>query len=252
MMGARTKHQRGGTVVEEIVASICHGIFRGEHRVGQKLPPLRTLAKTYDVTLPTMQRVIARMEELGVIAVRQGSGVKVLDPVTNAHPAALPYWLEALSDRPSEAVEVLRGFLEMRSELTLIMALKVREEHEAIDFGQIEERLRDLKEGAAEGMTPFEAFEADVEVMRTMLRMRPQLAYSTVLNIFERIVRAQPVLQQAMYDPPSRIATAYAAALDLFFDSSVSNDELRLHMSGIMRLFDAMTLRKFESILTDA
>lgn len=247
-MGAAATRKKNGTIVEEIVGSLCHGIFRGEYEVGSKLPPLRTLAKTFDVTLPTMQRVIARMEELGVIAVRQGSGVTVLDPQTNAHPSALTYWLEALRDRPAEAARLLSSFLELRTELGVAALLKVRRSADDEEFDAIIELIDDFEARAREGMTPEEACGADFAVMRRVLKGRHLLAYSAVLNIFARLLQQMPELQQAMYDPPSRNAKGWRVFFGMVREPG-DEAQLREQITGVLNAFDMVTLAKFEAIL---
>jgi len=54
---------RKNTLVDELVSRLCTEIFTGIHEVGTVLPPIRELAKRYETTVPTIQRVIARLEE---------------------------------------------------------------------------------------------------------------------------------------------------------------------------------------------
>lgn len=245
-MGKVRTGKRGGTVVEQIVSELCRGIFRGEYAPGTKLPSLRTLAGEHDVTLPTMQRVISRMEELGIIRVRQGSGVRVLDPMTNAHPAALPYWFDALRDQPREAARLLAGFMELRIELGLGRLIAVRGERE---LTELEALLEDFEAGAREGMTPEEALEADFALMRGVLRLKPQIAYSSILNVFERLTRSIPELIKAMYDPPARNAAGWRAFLEQARDESISDEVLRQRVVGLLKAFDMITLARFEAEL---
>ncbi|MEC9443107.1 MAG: GntR family transcriptional regulator [Myxococcota bacterium] len=239
---------RAGTVVEEIVSAICVAIFRGEHKVGEKLPPLRTLAKTYDVTLPTMQRVIARMEELGLIEVRQGSGVTVLEPLSHAHPSAIPYWLEALRDEPAEASRYLGDFLELRNDLGLATLLKIRPLLQSSEGERVAAALEEFARSAAT-MTPEEAFEADFELMRRLIALKPQVAYSTMLNVLASIVRGLPQLVEMIYDQPERNAKGYQAVLALARDKKVTDTELRDQVASVLKAFDMITVSKFRALL---
>lgn len=241
---------RGGTVVEEIVRAVCVAIFRGEHEVGEKLPPLRTLAKTYDVTLPTMQRVIARMEELGLIQVRQGSGVTVLEPLSNAHPSAIPYWLEALKDDPAEASRFLGDFLELRNEMGLSRLIQIRPMLKAgtEKAVRIEEALEAFS-AKASGMSPQEAFEADFALMRELIALKPQVAYSTMLNVLSSILAGLPQLVEMIYVQPERNAAGYLAVLALARDERVTDADLREQVSGVLTAFDLITLSKFRALL---
>jgi DNA-binding FadR family transcriptional regulator len=51
---------------------------------------VRALATTHGVTVPTIQRVIARLEALGIAHARQGSGVSVLDPARHGGLSLIP------------------------------------------------------------------------------------------------------------------------------------------------------------------
>ena len=239
---------RGVTVVEEIVRALCMGIFRGEYPSGSKLPPLRALAKTHSVTLPTMQRAIARMEELGLISVRQGSGVTVLEPLTHAHPSAIPYWMSAFRDDPGVAVKGLGDFLELRTELGVVNLLRVRPLLLGSRGEEVEKRLEVFEESAA-GMGAWEALEADFEMLRVFLNLRPQLAYSTVLNVLRRIVEGLPLLVEVAYEQPARNVLGYRTVLGLARDPGVDDTTLREQMLGVLRAYDAITLGKFRAIL---
>lgn len=238
-----------GTIVEEIASSICQKIFREDYEAGNKLPPLRTLAKQYDVTLPTIQRVIARMEELGVITVRQGSGVTVLDPLTNAHPSAMPYWLEAFREDPPEVARLLGDFLSLRSELAISLLISIRPGVRSGRFDHFEQRLDDFAEAAHNGMSIQEAFDTDFGLMRAVLKLEPQLAYSTILNIFHRLISSMPELMEALYNPPSRNAEGYKVVFNLMKDGSMTDDDIREQVGATLKLFDKVSLAKFEAIL---
>lgn len=244
------KSKKLSTVVDEIVAGICHAIFRGDYEVGTKLPPLRTLAREHDVTLPTMQRVIARMEELGVISVRQGSGVTVLDPVLNAKPAVMPYWLSALQDEPRRAVKILRDFLDLRAELGVSLLLRARTNASSRDYREIEALLDDFERRARDGMTRREVYEADFLLMRGILALEPQIAYSMVLNIMTQLIDVVPHLLEAMYDTPDRNIVGYRAVLAMIEDASISDAQLRERLSGLLSAYDMISLAKFEALLS--
>ncbi|MCZ7646759.1 MAG: substrate-binding domain-containing protein [Planctomycetota bacterium] len=57
------------SIQEVLVARIADGTYR------EKLPTLRALAREFEVNLKTIQKVVRRMEEAGLVAARQGSAV---------------------------------------------------------------------------------------------------------------------------------------------------------------------------------
>ena len=75
-----------------IVAALRSRIADGEYRPGQNLPPQRLLAKEFDVSRDTIQRVLEQLKTEGWIESRQGSGSKVraTPPIHVATPSKIP------------------------------------------------------------------------------------------------------------------------------------------------------------------
>ncbi len=241
---------KNGTVVDEIVASLCHAIFRGEHEVGMKLPPLRTLAQTYGVTLPTMQRVIARMEELGVIRARQGSGVTVLDPHTHASPAAMVFWLDVLREDPAAAVKFVKSFLLVRRELGVSVLMNLRQGLTLEERTKMKQTIDHFAERVEEGVEAEEAAELDFEVMRAWLALRPQVAIGVIMNMLEQLTLSSQEMLQAAYDRPERNVMGYRAVYEAFIDEGVNDQAFREQVISLLTTFDMVSMAKFEAILS--
>lgn len=242
--------QKNVTVVDEIVESLCHAIFRDEHKTGEKLPPLRTLAQTYGVTLPTMQRVIARMEELGVIRARQGSGVTVLDPLTHASPAAMIFWLDVLREQPQKAVEFVKSFLLVRRELGASVLMELRGEATSEERASMLVELEHFEARVGEGIDREEAVELDFGVMRAWTSLRPKVAISIISNMFEQLISSSQEMQEAAYEHPERNVMGYRAVYEAFMDDGLSDQEFRDQVMALLRTFDMVSLAKFEAILS--
>jgi DNA-binding FadR family transcriptional regulator len=65
-----------------IVETIATGIAEGKYDIGQRLPSERELAQTFNVSRATVREAIIALELDGLVEVRMGSGVYVL----NRHP----------------------------------------------------------------------------------------------------------------------------------------------------------------------
>jgi DNA-binding FadR family transcriptional regulator len=65
-----------------IVETIASGIAEGKYDIGQRLPSERELAQTFNVSRATVREAIIALELDGLVEVRMGSGVYVL----NRHP----------------------------------------------------------------------------------------------------------------------------------------------------------------------
>jgi len=61
------------------VAKIQEFIASGEYRAGSRLPPERELAEQFGVSRPTIREAIIALEAKGLVSVKTGSGVYVLE-----------------------------------------------------------------------------------------------------------------------------------------------------------------------------
>jgi DNA-binding FadR family transcriptional regulator len=64
---------------EQIARKLAHAIGIGEYEIGQRLPSERELAQTFEVSRPTVREAIIALELDGLVEVRLGSGVYVLN-----------------------------------------------------------------------------------------------------------------------------------------------------------------------------
>lgn len=62
---------------EKIIRVMLRQIFRGELTVGSKLPTERTLARTFELNRATVREALRHLENLELIAIRQGDGAYV-------------------------------------------------------------------------------------------------------------------------------------------------------------------------------
>jgi GntR family transcriptional regulator len=62
----------------QVLADLTERIKKGEYPPGTKLPSARELADLYDVSTSTVQRILALLQERGMVVGQQGRGVYVL------------------------------------------------------------------------------------------------------------------------------------------------------------------------------
>lgn len=63
-------------------------IERREYPVGSRLPPERELAEKLGVSRPSVREALIALEVEGLVRIRMGSGIYVLDPPVNPRPGA--------------------------------------------------------------------------------------------------------------------------------------------------------------------
>jgi len=98
-------------VDEQIAASIADAILDGAFPPGSTLPPERDLAEQLGVNRTSLRQGLARLQQMGLIEARHGSGNVVRDPEALTHPAVV----EALVRRLGP--EFLAELLEIRAAL---------------------------------------------------------------------------------------------------------------------------------------
>ncbi|WP_055403952.1 MULTISPECIES: FadR/GntR family transcriptional regulator [unclassified Mycobacterium] len=76
-------------VDEQIAASITDAILDGAFPAGSALPPERELAEQLGVNRTSLRQGLARLQQMGLIEARHGSGNVVADPQGLTHPAVV-------------------------------------------------------------------------------------------------------------------------------------------------------------------
>jgi len=241
--GATLKRRR---LVDDMTAHIAVSIFKGTYPPGSSLPPIRALADGYEVTIATAQRVVARLEEMGLITVRHGSGMLVQDPKHGVAPSAMPYWFEALEDNPSRSAEILGDFFEARRVLAVDVLMRVRQKGEAVVFSEpgLQHLLNALEECGAPDPDAGRAVELDMQITRLLLAVRRNVAYTTVFHMLERLIMELPDLQLAMYSNPAENAAGYRKVVKLLL-SCLPDEEVRHRIEETIAEDDGRKIDRF-------
>ncbi|WP_044509688.1 FadR/GntR family transcriptional regulator [Mycobacterium simiae] len=92
-------------VDEQITASIADAILDGAFPPGSALPPERELAEQPGVNRTSLRQGLARLQQMGLIEARHGSGNVVRDPQELTHPAVVEALIRRLG--PEFLVELL-------------------------------------------------------------------------------------------------------------------------------------------------
>jgi DNA-binding FadR family transcriptional regulator len=92
-------------VDEQIAASIADAILDGAFPPGSTLPPERELAEQLGVNRTSLRQGLARLQQMGLIEARHGSGNVVCDPDALTHPAVVEALVRKLG--PEFLVELL-------------------------------------------------------------------------------------------------------------------------------------------------
>jgi GntR family transcriptional regulator, transcriptional repressor for pyruvate dehydrogenase complex len=144
---------------EQIAASIADAILDGAFAPGSTLPPERELAEQLGVNRTSLRQGLARLQHMGLIEARHGSGNVVRDPEGLTHPAVV----EALVHRlgPDFLVELL----ELRAAFGSFIGRLAAERAAPDDTGALQAAL----DAVRASQTPEARQEADLAFFRVLV-----------------------------------------------------------------------------------
>lgn len=120
---------------EQIAETILRAVIDGELPVGEPLPAERELADRLAVNRTSLRQALARLEQIGVVRSRQGSGTVVQDPATLTDPVVVQMVARSLGP------ELLDEVLEVRSALGELMGRLAAEHSAAAERGRLSAAL---------------------------------------------------------------------------------------------------------------
>ena len=146
-------------VDEQIAASIADAILDGVFPPGSTLPPERELAEQLDVNRTSLRQGLARLQQMGLIEARHGSGSVVCDPEGLTHPAVVEALVRKLGP------EFLVELLEIRAALGPLIGRLAAQRSGPEDA----EALRAAVAAVAEADSPAARQAADLAYFRVLI-----------------------------------------------------------------------------------
>ena len=198
------------TVVDTVTARLRERILLGEHRPGERLPPERHLAAALDVARVSLRKALDRLAREGLLTVRQGRGYTVQDFRERGGPSLL----QALASLGGLGEQVSGGFPAVARDLLLVrrcLARAVLERLAERADASVREDVRAALQGLAATLGDGEEAiaEADLAVMRIILRATGSPVLELCWNPLAAVVRTHPRLRRALYAQPETNLAAY-------------------------------------------
>ena len=169
-------------------------ILNGEIKPGTKLPSEKELATLFGTNRNTLREGIRILEEEGLISVKQGGGMMVLDWKRHGGIALLPHMLTLVED-PKLRFEVFIDTLSMRRMALSMVARTAAENASERDISLLEQAIENAKKAVKGNYDPS---KADLEFYDAMVDATKSLVLrwvtNTIFSITNKIAQDAPML----------------------------------------------------------
>lgn len=170
------------TLSQEITAKLTRRILDNNYRSGEKLPTERELSLEFGVTRHVVREALKRLEAVGLVRIRQGSGIHVENLQLTGGIELFEILLRR--DDGSVNLEVLREILEFRADIACCVVRLAAQR-------RTEEEMREIKRlfGSLGGVSNAhrEGENTARQLFRLIVKATHNGVYELVFNTLERI-----------------------------------------------------------------
>lgn len=198
-------------VDEQIAASITDAILDGAFPPGSALPPERELADQLGVNRTSLRQGLARLQQMGLIEARHGSGNVVADPQALTHPAVVEALVRKLGP------EFLVELFEIRAALGPLIGRSAARRRSSGDDDALRAALAAVRD--AEGAAGRQA--ADLAYFRVLIHHGGNRALALLYRWVEHAFGGREHELTAAYDD----ADAVVAGLTAITEAVLAGDE---------------------------
>lgn len=137
------KPNKNVRLYRRVADELAEAIRNGTYSTGEKLPAERELAESFEVSRPTIREAMIALEIYGVVEIRHGSGIYVVEPVSGAV-------AEPESDAPARedlnvgAFELIEARIIIEGETAAVAAAAITDE----DIEILNTLIARMKEGS--------------------------------------------------------------------------------------------------------
>ncbi|MGZ4583611.1 MAG: FadR/GntR family transcriptional regulator [Mycobacterium sp.] len=184
-------------VDEQIAASIADAILDGVFPPGSVLPPERELAERLEVNRTSLRQGLARLQQMGLIEARHGSGNVVRDPQALTHPAVVEALVRKLG--PAFLVELF----EIRAGLGPLIGRLAAQRSGPEDA----EALRAALSAVQEADGPAARQAADLDYFRVLIHSSRNRALGLLYRWVEQAFGGREHELTSAYDDAAPVVT---------------------------------------------
>jgi GntR family transcriptional repressor for pyruvate dehydrogenase complex len=200
------------SVVDAVSDRLRNEILAGRLVAGSRLPSERELSVALGVNRLTLRAALARLEAMGLVTTRHGSGTEVASWRERAGLDALPMVMASLQPGEPAWLELLTSMLEMRRIVATEAVALAAVRHTADDLVI----LQGLAGEQAHRLEDAQAFaRGDFAFQRAVVRAARNVGFELILNSFARFPEEQPELIATLYDRREASLGFYGALIEL-------------------------------------
>jgi GntR family transcriptional regulator, transcriptional repressor for pyruvate dehydrogenase complex len=200
------------SVVDAVADRLRGEILAGRLAAGAKIPSERELSFALGVNRLTLRAALARLEALGLITTRHGSGTVVADWRERAGLDALASLIGSLTPADPMWRELITSLLEVRRILAAEAVGLASERRSKRDLEVMAQRAEEQKDRTADVV----AFaRGDVAFVRAVVHASHNLALELLLNTFARFPDEHPELAKVLFDRCEASLAYYPIVIEL-------------------------------------
>ncbi len=188
---------------EQVASAIADAIVDGVYAPGSLLPPERELADQLGVNRTSLRQGLARLEQMGLIEARQGSGNLVRDPAGLADPAVIEALVRRLG--PGLLIEML----DVREALGPLIGRLAVDQAQDADL----EVLRHAVDAVAAATSSGERQEADLAFFAGLIHATHNRALSLLFRWVESAYGGRTHELTASFDDVAPVLDGLTAIL---------------------------------------
>ncbi len=183
-------------------------IVQGKIKPGETLPPERDMAKSFQVTRPTVREALRSLEQLRLVSIRQGSGITVRNYLTTA---GIEFVADLLLGAGNNMQSLMRDISEawwvIGRAMMFYAVEQYRKEHE--DF-LLEAIMAYLREASSDDPEPRRLQELDYEVQNRLMHGTGNQAMILLHNSMRHIYSHVATLFEPIVENPIFISNVYS------------------------------------------
>ncbi len=217
-------------LADELSSRIVDAIRDGRFVRGSRLPSITDLARRFGVGAPTLREALKRLESIGLVEIRHGSGVYV-----TGHPdvVVVPNPLYAAPATRKHLLDLIDARASIEVETAGLAARNARPEHVA--------RMRTLLEEAAGSLDDDEVLNrTNLAFHREISAASGNAVMAQLLDVLTTLFQAEQRLILDIYGSRAQDLAEHEAILEAISasDEGLARQRMRDHLAGVReRLF---------------